>query len=505
LLELVEGNFRGADVVGTLHDMRFVFLENDTKLLFATAYDGEWDAYIDDFVTKIPTSMDSSFCNLEGWPGIRHPRVKDWLVKHQITADAWYVANPNLTGSGDATARPGRQGGRRIPRQAFLSRGESLARGPGAIDPDPLKGSPMSSVTESVGASVSTAAPTLELQEIQADRPQAEAGSLLRRLMLLLRIDDARAGREFIRRLAPHIASATNWWKAATAWLEIGISYAGLEALGLPKESLHSFPRGVSLSAWLRRARQLGDDGVNDPRIGKSRSARARSMSASVHSAIPRKSGAAPSRCSRAIRGLLGRQRARHAGLRRAAGRSQFARVQRRHRPAGDRGQRRRAAAWLRSADQSRRVHPWLSGRGRDSPADAAAGHLGRNGTYAGFRKYQTRVGAFNRFLRANGSTEEERELVAAKLVGRWRSGAPLTLAPDVDNPTLGADPKRNNDFDYAKDPHGRQIPFGAHIRRMNPRDTELTASDRCQSASPHPARHDVWTALRSECAVRSR
>ena len=100
---------------------------------------------------------------------------------------------------------------------------------------------------------------------------------------------------------------------------------------------------------------------------------------------------------------------------------------------------------------------------------------LGRNGTFAGFRKYQTRVGAFNRFLRANGSTEEERELVAAKLVGRWRSGAPLTLAPDVDNPTLGADPKRNNDFDYAKDPHGRQVPFGAHIRRMNPRDTELT------------------------------
>ena len=34
--------------------MRFVFLDNDTKLLFATAYDGEWDAYIDDFVTKIP-------------------------------------------------------------------------------------------------------------------------------------------------------------------------------------------------------------------------------------------------------------------------------------------------------------------------------------------------------------------------------------------------------------------------------------------------------------------
>jgi len=97
LLQALEGNFRGADKVGTLHDMRFVFLENDTKLLFATAYDGEWDAYIDDFVTKIPDSLDLLFCNIEGWPGIRNPSVKDWLVAHQITADAWYVASPNLT------------------------------------------------------------------------------------------------------------------------------------------------------------------------------------------------------------------------------------------------------------------------------------------------------------------------------------------------------------------------------------------------------------------------
>jgi hypothetical protein len=97
LLQALEGNFKGGDAVGTLHDMRFVFLDNDTKLLFATAYDGEWDAYIDDFVTKIPNSMDLIFCNLEGWPGIHSPSIKDWLVKHQIAADAWYVAHPDLT------------------------------------------------------------------------------------------------------------------------------------------------------------------------------------------------------------------------------------------------------------------------------------------------------------------------------------------------------------------------------------------------------------------------
>jgi len=97
LLDLLEGNFKGADVVGTLHDMRFVLLENDTKLLFCTTYDGEWDAYIDDFVTKIPNSMDILFCNCAGWPGIRSPVIKDWLVKNQLTADAWYVSNPNLS------------------------------------------------------------------------------------------------------------------------------------------------------------------------------------------------------------------------------------------------------------------------------------------------------------------------------------------------------------------------------------------------------------------------
>src|SRR5262245_11500742 len=66
LLQLLDGNFQGADVVGTVHDMRFVFLENDTKLLFATTYDGEWDPYIGDFATKIPNAMDILLCNSEG-------------------------------------------------------------------------------------------------------------------------------------------------------------------------------------------------------------------------------------------------------------------------------------------------------------------------------------------------------------------------------------------------------------------------------------------------------
>jgi deferrochelatase/peroxidase EfeB len=100
---------------------------------------------------------------------------------------------------------------------------------------------------------------------------------------------------------------------------------------------------------------------------------------------------------------------------------------------------------------------------------------LGRNGTYVGLRKYQSRVGAFNRFLRENSPTDEERELLAAKLVGRWRSGAPLTLAVAKDDAALGDDPHRNNDFSYANDPRGMQVPLGCHMRRMNPRDTKTS------------------------------
>ena len=97
LLQLLQGNFQLADRVGTVHDMRFVFLDNDTKLLFATAYDGEWDPYIEDFATKIPNALDLLLCNCKGFPGIRSPQVKDWLASHQIAAESWYVGNPDLT------------------------------------------------------------------------------------------------------------------------------------------------------------------------------------------------------------------------------------------------------------------------------------------------------------------------------------------------------------------------------------------------------------------------
>ena len=98
-LQLLHGDLanQGVELVGTVHDMRWVFLDNDTKLLFASTYDGDWDPYIDDFGTKIPDILDLQFGEVEGWPGIRSPKIKDFIVKYQIPAHFWYVASPNLT------------------------------------------------------------------------------------------------------------------------------------------------------------------------------------------------------------------------------------------------------------------------------------------------------------------------------------------------------------------------------------------------------------------------
>jgi Dyp-type peroxidase family len=107
--------------------------------------------------------------------------------------------------------------------------------------------------------------------------------------------------------------------------------------------------------------------------------------------------------------------------------------------------------------------------RSADGRAD-----LGRNGTYLVLRQLEQDVDDFWRFVDEHGRLPDGtadrglRDRLAAKIVGRWPSGAPLVLAPDRDRPDLGG----RNDFQYhAADPQGLACPIGSHIRRVNPRD----------------------------------
>jgi len=99
-----------------------------------------------------------------------------------------------------------------------------------------------------------------------------------------------------------------------------------------------------------------------------------------------------------------------------------------------------------------------------------------KNGSYMVIRRLVQRVPEFHRFVAAQAARLGiYPDLLAARMVGRWRSGAPLELAPLEDNAWLGANANRNNDFDYADDPFQRACPYAAHIRKVNPRDDPPT------------------------------
>jgi hypothetical protein len=90
-------NQRIIERLGTVHDLRFIIFDNDTRLLFASTFDGDWDAYINDFAALIPDLIDLIFGEAEGFPGIRSPNAKDWTAKHQVTAAYFYSAYPNAS------------------------------------------------------------------------------------------------------------------------------------------------------------------------------------------------------------------------------------------------------------------------------------------------------------------------------------------------------------------------------------------------------------------------
>lgn len=113
------------------------------------------------------------------------------------------------------------------------------------------------------------------------------------------------------------------------------------------------------------------------------------------------------------------------------------------------------------------------------------------DGSFLVFRKLKQLVPEFNKWTTDNAiqnaagnlTTEEGANLLGARMFGRWKSGAPIDLAPTADDPTLGTDPERNNNFNYTHT--GSDIttdesycPFSAHVRKTNPRDLESVIGD---------------------------
>ncbi|MGA7418511.1 MAG: hypothetical protein WBW80_10990 [Acidimicrobiales bacterium] len=126
--------------------------------------------------------------------------------------------------------------------------------------------------------------------------------------------------------------------------------------------------------------------------------------------------------------------------------------------------------------DHQRPCEPWLFVLREDAEnyVIPEPRQLGRNGSFAVFKKVETDVVAFEDCLQSNRERIDP-ELLAAKMCGRWRNGVPLALSPRTDSPAGGISPEQFNNFEYVDadgsgDPKGIRCPVGAHIRRVNPR-----------------------------------
>ena len=294
-----------------------------------------------------------------------------------------------------------------------------------------------------------------------------------------LSFGNAAGGRAWLGALLDKVQSAAQVRSSVEKdqrWVTVAFTWNGLRALGVDEASLATFPEEFR-QGMAARAEVLGDTGVNSPSNWVGGLA-----SPDLHAIVIlfARDGAERERCRAQHDDLL----ARGEGVRslsfldlEATPPIEFAHDHFGYRdrlsqpvidgsgdvPTPGSGAPLKAGEFILGYDDE-------NGPPANLPQPAV---LSRNGSYMAYRCLQEHVGAFREFLQKHGRTPEEQELVAAKLMGRWRSGAPLTLAPEKDDPALGADPGRNNDFNYKKmDPLGYAVPLGSHIRRMNPRDT---------------------------------
>jgi len=309
----------------------------------------------------------------------------------------------------------------------------------------------------------------LDVDDIQdgalRERPAPYVGRYL-----LLRLTSAEQGRELVRRIHGLLVEQ-NQAVDPQAWLTVAFTYAGLAALGVPKSSLDSFPVEFR-EGMAARAELLGDVGASSPEHWEPPLG-----SDVVHVAVSVLAPDAPS-----LEAVAERARRRYADLpavevvwrqdcyQLSTGRTSFGFKDGIGNPdvEGSGLPLRNRSEQPIKAGEFILGYPDETGSLAPMPTPEV---LGRNGTFLVFRKLRTDVAAYRRYLRDRARDRDEERLLGAKMVGRWPSGAPLALAPDTDDPDVGADPMRNNSFGYRDDLRGFKCPAGAHARRANPRD----------------------------------
>ncbi len=291
-----------------------------------------------------------------------------------------------------------------------------------------------------------------------------------------LNVRESRATRTFLAKLVgsdpavPSVTTAQPWAVKPDCCVNLGITYPGLAALGVPPASLASFPAEYAQGA-VARAANVGDVGSSspqqwlrwlaDPGLHLLVALFAQSPDA-LDTATKQLEQAWSAGCVELGRldGALLPGNVAHFGYRDGLSQPTIEGVPLAGLP-----------DHLPRAPVGEFLLGYPSQHVRFSYPVPVPAELGTNGSFAAFRVLEQDVDAFAEFVSHQASaTGMSEELIAAKLCGRWRNGTPLVLSPDTDTPNAPIPPEALNDFDYVGDERGYRCPVGSHIRRMYPR-----------------------------------
>ncbi|WP_418314701.1 Dyp-type peroxidase [Piscinibacter sakaiensis] len=468
------------DRIGTIHFARWICLPGTDRLIFLSNFDGTWDSYLEDFIARLREGLTSIWSNTRDFPKTENlieggaadgARFKRWARRQQVPTRFWFCAYPHLTNS-------------RIRINAAIRHGFASAA-------DEIQAARWLS---HFGYHAPEEVEKAELCPLVFGGLPAFRYSHC----MLVSLRHHASARKWLDDLRPALSFGAHAQREPSA-ITIGFTSTGLRHLGLDDAALATFPTAFQDGmATPYRARLLGDRLPLDWLWGN------QAPEVNVNAVMLIYASKAAE-----LKLLINREKRRLQQFQQPAATD----VPMRPLPLPDpltkevilrepfgfrdgisQPVMRGGPGWSKPGNELHVVEPgelvmgYRDNLGNLNPSPTSMGYdIGRNGTFLVIRQFEQDINAFNDAVSAIARTIDQRpedarhpgfvdagELehwVASRMVGRWKDGSSLVRHPHP--PARGKPRAPDNDYLFGReDPGGLRCPFGAHVRRANPRDS---------------------------------